>query len=315
MEPSGVDPLDSAALRDATDGGGNVASGVVAETGSAVAAVEISLPPVEAAVALGSAAGGVAAPASENRGPGGDVQFDSQLPPPLDIPPSNSNPKGSEKPVGASKGTPLAACKVELHPLHPMLARQGTRTLEGTRMQEAPRESLSAFHPREKEQQPLSDKHSSATSKSSSSRVQRSPRGSSLPPSSMNTSWLLHPPGASLPHVKRWRLCIFQHVFLVMPNPSLWPSPSRCPPPSYLPCLFITRETGEMQQQLVPLQGFILAQFTACVCCCSCCGCSRSRSSSNNSTLFLWLLPRAAGLRGPSWHSLHYLPPVLGCSS
>lgn len=93
----------------------------------------------------------------------------------------------------------------------------------------------------------------------------------------------------SLQH--RWRVCVYRHLFLVYPHPSIWASSqspsssaapsflpdsrsslsSRClPPPQVscpfsrdlsLPCLFIDRRSGSLNQRLLPLRtGFLLQQ-------------------------------------------------------
>ncbi|KAL8272502.1 hypothetical protein Esti_003625 [Eimeria stiedai] len=161
----------------------------------------------------------------------------------------------------------LNACKVELHPLHPLFTSQNSssnnnkssssssRKVEGVRRR-LRGEAETAGHapsPPEQQQQQLN---------SSRSRTTRSLAAPSLSRSS-SSCWCLDPPGASNPRVKRWRLCVYQRVFLIMPSPSLWLPPSPCARPSLIPCLFIHRETAEMQQQLLPLQGFLLDLFNA----------------------------------------------------
>ncbi|PFH32959.1 hypothetical protein BESB_081580 [Besnoitia besnoiti] len=79
----------------------------------------------------------------------------------------------------------------------------------------------------------------------------------------------------------RWRVCVYRHVFLVYPHPSIWTASVRAVPPPrppapaapavgspsrsrggpVLPCLLIHRRSGALEQHLLPLRtGFLLQQ-------------------------------------------------------
>ncbi|PHJ16349.1 endonuclease exonuclease phosphatase domain-containing protein [Cystoisospora suis] len=221
-----------------------------------------------------------------------------------DVNTSTAAPLLSEEPAGGKKnpavrpGTvdPFASLCIQPRPASSVATRQrgGWSSSRAIRSREG---TGSVEHPSSYESSSL--EASPADPSVQGGGNSRSPLASSLtalPATSrlvFPTAFSAIPPSlpASLQH--RWRVCVYRHLFLIYPHPSIWascqspPSPSssaacslpdvrssfssRCLPPPQptspfsrdlsLPCLFIDRRSGALRQRLLSLRtGFLLQQ-------------------------------------------------------